>query len=132
MWTFVSAGKHKVWLWLAVERESRRVVAWVPGERSRATARRLWQQLPARWRGPRCWYSADPWESDAGVLPRWQPRRSPTGSGGTSLVEAINCTLRQRCGVLVRNSCSFSNCIRMHVARVRFIIERHNLSIIPH
>ena len=47
MWTFVGARKHKVWRWLAVERESRRIVAWVLGDRSRATARRLWQQLPA-------------------------------------------------------------------------------------
>ena len=31
-------------------------VAWVLGNRSRATAQRLWQQLPANWQGPRCWY----------------------------------------------------------------------------
>ena len=132
MWTFVGARKHKVWLWLAVERESRRIVAWVLGDRSRATARRLWQQLPAHWRGPRCWYFTDLWESYVGVLPRWQHRRSPKGSGGTSIVEAINCALRQRCGVLVRKSCSFSKCIRMHSARIKFVIEHHNLNIIPH
>ena len=43
MWTFVGTRKHKVWLWLAVERESRRIVAWVLGDRSRATAQRLWR-----------------------------------------------------------------------------------------
>ena len=95
MGTFVGRKKRKVWLWLAVERHSRRIVAWVLGDRSAATARRLWQRLPAYWRGPRCWYFTDLWESYVGVLPRWQHRRSPKGSGGTSIVEAINCSLRQ-------------------------------------
>ena len=53
------ARKHTAGPWLAVERESRRIMARAPGDRSRATARRLWQQLPAHWRGPRCWHFTD-------------------------------------------------------------------------
>ena len=56
MWTFVGRKKRKFWLWLAVEHHSWRIVARVLGDRSAATARRLWPQLPAYWRGPRCWY----------------------------------------------------------------------------
>ena len=41
MWTFVGRKKHKVWLWLAVERKTRHMVAWVLGDRSATTARRL-------------------------------------------------------------------------------------------
>ncbi|WP_460501140.1 IS1 family transposase, partial [Hymenobacter agri] len=37
MWTFVGRKRRKVWLWLAVERASRRVVAWVLGRRDAAT-----------------------------------------------------------------------------------------------
>ena len=129
MWTFVGRKKRKVWLWLAVERESRRIVAWVLGDRSAATARRLWAQLPAYWRGPRCWYFTDLWGSYVGVLPRWQHRRSPKGSGGTSIVEAINCALRQRCGVLVRKSCSFSRCRIMHHARIKIVIDNYNITL---
>lgn len=33
MRTFVGRRRHKVWLWLAAERASRRVVAWVLGRR---------------------------------------------------------------------------------------------------
>ena len=129
MWTFVGRKKRKVWLWLAVERHRRRVVAWVLGDRSAATARRLWAQLPAYWRGPRCWYFTDLWESYVGVLPRWQHRRSPKGSGGTSIVEAINCSLRQRCGVLVRKSCSFSKSLVMHTARIKIVIDNYNITL---
>ena len=50
MWTFVGRKPRKVWLWLAVERARRCIVAWVLGDRSAATAWRLWQALPHRYR----------------------------------------------------------------------------------
>ena len=99
LWTFVDRKKRKVWVWLAVERTSRRIVAWVMGHHDAATARRWWQVLPRRYRR-RCWYFTDEWKAYVGVLPRWQHRRSPKGSGGASIVEAVNYSLRQRCGVL--------------------------------
>lgn len=52
MRTFEGRTKRKVWLWLAVERLSRRIVAWILGQRDAATARRLWQALPKRYRCP--------------------------------------------------------------------------------
>ncbi len=58
MWTFVGQRRRKVWLWLAVERASRRIVAWVLGRRDAATARRLWLALPPRYRR-HCWYFTD-------------------------------------------------------------------------
>ena len=130
MWTFVGHKRRKVWLWLAVERASRRIVAWVLGDRSAATARRLWQALPKRYRR-HCWYFTDLWDAYVGVFPRWQHRRCPKGSGGTSIVEALNCSLRQRCGVLVRKSCSFSKSLAMHTVRIKIVIDQHNTTIIP-
>jgi IS1 family transposase len=94
-----------------------------------ASARRLWQQLPRRYRR-RCWYFTDEWKAYAQVLPRYQHRPCPKGEGQTSIVEALNCSLRQRGGVLVRKSCSFSKCLKMHTARIKIIIDNHNRSII--
>jgi IS1 family transposase len=128
MWTFVGSKKRKVWLWLAVERASRRIVAWVLGDRSAATAQRLWRALPARYRR-RCWYFTDLWEAYVGVLPRGPHRPCPKGEGQTSIVEAINCALRQRCGVLVRKSCSFSKCLTMHTARIKIVIDNYNITL---
>ena len=65
-----------------------------------------------------------------GVLPRWQHRRCPKGSGGTSTIEAINCSLRQRCGVLVRKACSFSKALAMHDARLKIVIDNFNTTLI--
>ncbi|GAA3998103.1 hypothetical protein GCM10022408_06050 [Hymenobacter fastidiosus] len=119
MGTFVGRKKHKVWLWLAVERASRRIVARTPGQRvPEAAARRGWHALPRRYHR-HCWYFTDEWKAYAKVLPRSQHRPCPKGDGRTSIVEAINCSLRQRGGVLVRKSCSFSKCLKMPTARIK-------------
>lgn len=130
MWTFVGRKKRKVWLWLwlAVERASRRIVAWVLGDRSARTARRLWAALPRRYQR-HCRYHTDQWEAYAKVLPARYHRPRPKGSGNTSIVEALNCSLRQRCGVLVRKSCSFSKSLTMHTARIKIVIDNHNLTL---
>ena len=125
LWTFVGRRKHKGWLWLAVERASRRIVGWVLGCRGAATARRLFDCLPACYQHYTRYYT-DEWEADAAVLPAAAHRPSPKGSGRTSIVEALNCSLRQRCGVLVRKSCSFSKSLSMHHARIKMCIDNHN------
>ena len=78
MWTFVGQRRRKAWLWLAVERASRRIVAWVLGRRDAATARRLWpplaasgrlwQALPTRYRR-HCWYFTDLFPAYGQALP---------------------------------------------------------------
>lgn len=67
------------------------------------------------------------WKVYANVLPRWQHRPCPKGEGQTSIVEAINCSLRQRYGVLVRKSCSFRKSLAMHLARIKIVIDNHNI-----
>ncbi len=125
LWTFVGRKKRKKWLWLAVERHTRRIVAWVLGGRGIATARRLWAALPEDYRTG-TWYFTDEWEAYRRVLPTPAHRPSPKGSGQTSIVEAVNCSLRQKCGVLVRKSCSFSRCLHMHHIRIQLVIDEHN------
>lgn len=128
MWTFVGRKKNKVWLWLAVERGSRQIVAWVLGCRGAATAQRLWLMLPPEFQ-KNTRYLTDAWEAYAKVLPAAAHQACPKGSGETSIVEAINCSLRQRCGVLVRKSCSFSKCLKMHHKRIEICIKNHNVSL---
>ena len=128
LWTFVGRRQRKVWLWLAVERASRRIVAWVLGCRGAATARRLWAALPPRYQR-HCRYHTDQWAAYAKVLPVHHHRPHPKGSGKTNIVEAINSSLRQRCGVLVRKSCSFSKSLRMHTARIKIAINNYNLTL---
>ncbi|MGI4834843.1 MAG: IS1 family transposase [Janthinobacterium lividum] len=50
MRTLVGSKSRKIWRWLAVERASRRLVAWVNGDRSAQTVQRLGQALLHRYR----------------------------------------------------------------------------------
>ena len=117
--------RRKVWLWLAVERASCRIGAWVLGRRDAATARRLWAVLPKRYHR-HYWYFTDLLPAYIQALPPGPHRPSPKGEGQTNIVEAINYSLRQRRGVLVRKSCSFSKYLPMHAARIKICIDQHN------
>jgi insertion element IS1 protein InsB len=98
-------------------------VAWFVGQRNATTAQRLWQALPAAAGTlPTC-------GSYVGILHRRRHRRCPKGDGGTSIVEAVSYALRQRCGVLVRKSCSFSKSLEMHQARIKIIIDHYNITL---
>ena len=121
--------RRKVWLWLVVERARRRIVGGTLGSRGEAPLRKRWLALPRRYRR-HCWYFTDQCKAHAKVLPRWQHRPCPKGEGQTNIVEAINCSLRQRCGVLVRKFCSFSRSLEMHTARIKIVIDNYNQNII--
>ena len=118
LWSFVGHRKRKVWLWLVVERARRRIVGWTLGSQGEAPLRQRWQSLPRRYHH-HCWYFTDQWKAYAKVLPRWQHRPCAKGEDRTNIVEAINCSLRQCCGVLVRKSCSFRKFLAMHTARIK-------------
>jgi len=87
--------------------------------------RKVWQSLPTHYRH-HCWSFTDQWKVYAKVLPRWQHRPCSKGEEQTSIVEAINYSLRQRCGVLVRKSYSFSKSLAMHTARIKIVIDNYN------
>ena len=84
--------------------------------------------MPAHYR-QHCWFFADQWKAYTKVLPRRQHRPGPKGEGQTRIVEAINCSLRQRGGVLVRKSCSFSQSLATHTARIKIVIDNYNLTL---
>ena len=46
LWTVVGKKQQPRWLWIALERSTRRVLAWVVSDRSQKTAFKLWDRLP--------------------------------------------------------------------------------------
>jgi insertion element IS1 protein InsB len=72
----------------------------------------------------------DEWKAYVKVLPRWQHRLCAKDEGQTNIVEAINCSLHRRCGVLVRKSCSFNKSLAMHTARIKTVVDNYNRNII--
>lgn len=50
MWSFVGNKSNKQWVWLAFDPDSRQVLAFYVGDRSRNSARQLWKRIPAEYR----------------------------------------------------------------------------------
>ncbi len=124
LWSFVLKKAHKRWIWIALCRQTRQVVAYVVGDRSEKTCRRLWEALPEAFRRAHCY--TDFWAAYAKVLPAAQHSAVGKESGETAHVERWNLTLRQRLARFVRRTLSFSKSSVMHEACLRLFIHRYN------
>lgn len=129
LWTFVGQRVAKYWLWLALCRRTRQVVAYALGSRDAATALVLYQRLPLSYAFCRC--HTDSWPAYGPALPAWQHAPSER-AGPRNHVERLNATLRARLGRLVRRTLSFSKCARMLEACIRLFLYQYNLSIYPY
>lgn len=129
LWSFVGRRADKQWLWLAFDKESRQVLAFFVGDRSRESARELWRRLPAPYRERATFYSDD-WDAYKGVIPAGQHRVCGKESGLTSGVERLNCTLRQRVSRLVRKSLSFSKKLENHIGAIKYFICHYNREVV--
>jgi len=125
LWSFVYRKSDKVWVWLALCRQTRQVVAFVTGDRSRATCKRLWQSVPESYKASSCY--SDFWEAYQGVIPEDQHEATGKEEGETCHVERWNNTLRQRLSRFVRKTLSFSKSRRMHHCCLKLFIHRYNL-----
>ena len=97
LWSFVNNKGRKVWIWIALERETRRIVGLAFGDRSSETCVELWNSLPADYRKRAVLYS-DFWSAYAEVLPKKRHFAVGKESGQTAHIERFNNTLRQRAG----------------------------------
>jgi len=114
-----------VWIWLALERQTRQIVGLAFGNRGKETCKALWESLPADYRKRGILYT-DFWHSYQSVLPSKRHRAVSKDSGETSHIKRFNNTLRQRCSNLVRKTLSFSKNQFYHEIRIRMFIEHYN------
>lgn len=125
LWSFVAKKTCQAWIWIALCRESRQVVAYAIGDRSQATCRRLWQALPRPYRAGHCF--TDFWGAYQLVIPEEQHTAAGKETGETAHVERWNNTLRQRLARFVRKTLSFSKSSVMHEACLNLFLHRYNL-----
>ena len=128
MWSFVCQKANKRWLWTVICRRTRQIIAYAIGDRSAATCRKLWEQIPAAYRG--CQSFSDFWETYQIVFPAETHECVGKGSGRTSHMERWYNTLRQSNARFVRKTLSFSKSDAMHEIVTRLFIVRYNLSLI--
>jgi IS1 family transposase len=125
MWSFVHRRVNKRWLWTAMCRRTRQIVAFVIGDRSEQTCRQLWQRIPDAYKG--CQSVSDFWDAYALVFSKETHRCVGKDTGETNHMERWNNTVRQSNARYVRKTLSFSKSDFYHEAVTRLFIIRYNL-----
>ncbi len=124
LWSFVLKKVHRVWIWIALCRKTRQVVAYALGDRSKQTCLRLWEAIPSAYRKGHCF--TDFWAAYSAVIPEEQHSAVGKETGETAYVERWNTTLRQRLARFVRMTLSFSKSAVMHEACLLLFLHRYN------
>ncbi len=125
LWSFVAKKTRQAWIWIALCRKTRQVVAYVMGDRSEETCRRLWETIPLLYRTGHCF--TDFWAAYQAVIPEEQHTATGKETGETAHVERWNNTLRQRLARFVRKTLSFPKSLVMHDACLFLFLRRYNL-----
>ncbi len=124
MMSFVSEKCFKRWLWTAMYCRTRPIVAFVIGDRSETTARRLWQAIPETYR--MCPVFTDLFNVYPLIVPPEQHYPVPKGRGLTNHQERWYNTLRQWMGRYTRRALSFSKEDQYHQLVTHWFILQHN------
>ena len=127
LWSFVGSKVMTLWLWVALCRRTRQIVAWTLGDRSLQSACDLRAALPKGYRGRAT--RSDYWEAYAAAFPVQTHRCCGKHEGETNHVERWFGTLRARVSRLVRKAYSFSKCPENHLDAIHFFIVSYNLAI---
>lgn len=128
MWSFVGSKKNEVYIWLAIDRDSREIVGCFIGDRTRKSARQFWASLPDIYQQCAVAYT-DFWQAYNTVIPQERHRSVGKESGQTNHIERLNNTFRQRTSRLVRASLSFSKKLNNHIGAIWYFIHGYNAEL---
>jgi len=127
IWSFVRKKDQARWLWTAMCRRTRQIVAFAIGDRSKATCLRLWQAIPHEYK--HCHTFSDFWHAYQYVFPAETHHGVGKETGETAHMERWNNTLRQRIGRYVRQTLSFSKSDEYHDMVTQWFIVQYNLGL---
>ncbi len=126
--SFCGRKKNKQWLWAALCQSTRQIVAYVIGDRSEVTFRRLLRKIPVEYL--RCESYSDYWKSYRILLSKGNHQQVGKETGKTNHIERWNATLRARISRYVRKSLSFSRKLKYHHLVTKLFIIDYNQSCI--
>ena len=127
LWSFVQSKTQECWLWIALCRRTRQVVAYTVGDRSQESALSLREHVPESYR--RRATRSDFWLAYAAAFPQRTHRFCGKEEGETNHAERFFGTLRSRLSRLVRRSYSFSKSVERHLDAIHLFLTDYNLGI---
>jgi insertion element IS1 protein InsB len=127
VWSFVGEKQEQRWLWTAMCRRTRQIVAYAIGDRTQVTCRKLYERLPHGYRD--CISFVDGWEAYQLTFPSSRLTVFPSSRGPTNHMERWYNTLRQRCPRYTRQTLAFSKSDTFHKFITHAFIVHYNLAI---
>ena len=128
--SFVIKKRNKRWVWIALCRRTRQIVAYFIGDRSEKSCWQLFRRIPNLSKDyKKCRTYSDFWQAYRKVFPTDRHKSVGKASGKTAHVERWNLTLRQRVGRFVRATLSFSKSDFFHNLAVKLFIHDYNRTV---
>ena len=125
MWSFVGKKESKQWIWVAIDAQTKQVLAFHIGSRGKQSAQKLWNKIPKQYRQKATFYT-DNWKAYKSVIPK---KRHIISKAKTTHIERFFCTLRQRVSRVVRLTLSFSKKLENHIGAIKYFICDYNFQI---
>jgi insertion element IS1 protein InsB len=117
MWSFVGSKRDQRWLWLAIDHNTRKIIAFAFGRRIQTVFKKLRKLLkPFDIRR----YYSDAFACYCKLLPE---KLHTVGKSNTQRIERKNLTLRTRIKRLARKTICFSKTIEMHDIVIGLVIN---------
>ena len=124
LWSFVFKKAHQRWVWVALCRRTRQIVAYFIGDRSENSCLQLWRRIPRAF--TRCCSFSDFWEAYQRIFATDRHQAVGKDSGETNHIERWFNTLRQRLARFVRKTLSFSKSDHFHELVFRLFVHHYN------
>jgi insertion element IS1 protein InsB len=126
-WSLVRQKATPDWVWIALAKQPRHILAFHVGDRSQDSAKELWAKIPAVYRERAVFYT-DHYAAYTGVIPAAQHQAITKSTRKTNHIERFNNTLRQRVARLVRSTLAFAKKVENHSGAIRYFICHYNLT----
>jgi insertion element IS1 protein InsB len=127
LWGCVQKRTNRHRLWLAMDEQTRQILALHVGDRSRESAKQSWTKIPTVYREQATFFT-DQYTAYIGMIPPAQHQAITTGARKTNHIERFNNTLRQRVSRLVPSTLAVSKKVENHIGAIRYFIGRYNLT----
>src|SRR5882724_447513 len=107
MGSCVQKKAHKPWIWIAMDANTRQILAFHDGDRRRESAKELWAKIPWVYREEAAFHT-DQYDAYQGVILAERHKAITKKARNTNHLERFHNTLRQRLSRLVRDTLSCS------------------------
>ncbi len=110
-----------------MDTNTKQVIAFYVGDRSKRSARKLWKVIPEAYK-QNAVFCTDRYASYTGIIPANQHQTASKKFRKTNHIERLSCTFRQRISRLVRANLSFSKKLANHIGAIHYFICHYNLT----